>query len=199
MPKSTEINKPLSKRAVFDRFKPKPDDRKLFDEQISRMAIVAEISPQTVSIASGPDMSAVYVILVILKVPDCDKKNIALLSKLIDQHMMFALQYEDTVRLAIYRANRVLISESKPIDEWKLTLKGFDLGVIWENIIAEVIGIDLSDGKDLDESIVAKERREILTNQIVAMENKAMNERQPRRKWEFAKEINKLKYELEEM
>ena len=163
------------------------------------MAIVAEISPQTVSIASGPDMSAVYVILVILKVPDCDKKNIALLSKLIDQHMMFALQYEDTVRLAIYRANRVLISESKPIDEWKLTLKGFDLGVIWENIIAEVIGIDLSDGKDLDESIVAKERREILTNQIVAMENKAMNERQPRRKWEFAKEINKLKYELEEM
>ena len=145
LPKSTEINKPLPKKAVFDKFKPSPADRKLFDEQINRMAIVAEISPQTVRIAAGTDIAAVYVILVTLKVPECDKKNIALLSKLIDQRMVFALEYEDTVCLAVYRAERVLISEGKLIDACKLSLSGLDIGTVWENIIAEISGIALSD------------------------------------------------------
>ena len=45
LPKATEIARPLPKKAVFEMFKPNPADRKLFDEQINRMAIVAEISP----------------------------------------------------------------------------------------------------------------------------------------------------------
>ena len=199
LPKTTEINKPLPKKAVFDKFKPKPDDRRLFDEQISRMAIAVEISPQTISVAPNADVSAIYVILVTLKTPECDKKNIALLSKLIDQRMVFALQYEDTVRLAIYRSERVLTSDSKPVAEWKLNLSGLDLGAIWENIIAQIAGINLAGGKDLDETLAANERRDKLTKQIVALEKIALNERQPRRKWEYTREIKKLKQELEEL
>lgn len=199
LPKLTEINKPLPKKAIFDKFKPKPDDRRLFDEQINRLSIVAEISPQTVPIAASADVSSIYVILVSLKTPDCDKKNIVLLSKLIDQRMMFALQYEDTVRLALYRSERVLTSDSKPLTEWKLNLSGLDLGAIWENIIAQIAGINLAGGKDLDETLAANERRDKLTKQIVALEKIALNERQPRRKWEYAGEIKKLKQELEEL
>ena len=199
LPKSTEINKPLPKKIVFDKFKPNAADRKLFDEQISRLAIVAEISPQTVSVSTSADVSSVYIILVMLKNHDCDKKNIALLSKLIDQRMLFALQYEDKVRLAVYRAERVLVSERKPIEEWKLNLRGLDLGAIWENIIAEISGIDLTDGKSLEETIITNERREKLTKQIAALEKKAMNEKQPRRKWELVEEVKKLRNIMEEI
>jgi hypothetical protein len=199
LPKSTEINKPLSKKAIFDKFKPNPADRKLFDEQISRLTIVAEISPQTVSIAASEDVSAVYLILVILKAANCDKKNIALLSKLIDQRMLFALQYENTVRLAVYRAERVLVSVNRPFDDWSLSLSGLNLGTVWEGIIAQIGGIDLTGGKNLDEAIVVNERREKLTKQIAVLDKKAMDERQPRRKWEYAKEIKRLKTELEEL
>jgi hypothetical protein len=199
LPKSTEINKPLSKKAIFDKFKPNPADRKLFDEQISRLTIVAEISPQTVSIAASEDVSAVYLILVMLKAANCDKKNIALLSKLIDQRMLFALQYENTVRLAVYRAERVLVSVNRPFDDWSLSLSGLNLGTVWEGIIAQIGGIDLTGGKNLDEAIVVNERREKLTKQIAVLDKKAMDERQPRRKWEYAKEIKRLKTELEEL
>ncbi len=199
LPRSTEIKKPLPKKAIFDRFKPRPDDRKLFDEQINRLVIAAEISPQTLAVAASSDVSAIYLILVTLKTPECDKKNIALLSKLIDQRMLFVLQYEDTVRPAVYRAERVLVSESKPLAEWKLNLRGLDLGAIWENIIAEISGIDLTEGKSLDETIVANERREKLTKQIAALEKKAMNEKQPRRKWELVEEVKRLKIEMEEL
>lgn len=199
LPKSTEMNKPLPKKALFDKFKLKPADRRLFDEQINRMAIVAEISPQTVSVAADANVASVFVILVLLKVPECDKKNIALLSKLIDQRIVFALQYEDSVRFAVYRAGRVLISANKPLEAWKLSLSGLNLEAVWENIIAEIGGIDLADGKDLDEAIATSERRDTLTRQIAALEQKAMNEQQPRRKWEDVEEAKRLRAELEEL
>lgn len=151
------------------------------------------------SIAACEDVSAVYIILVTLKVADCTKKNIALLSKLIDQRMLFALQYAGSIRFAVYRAERVLMSESKQLNDWKLNLRGLDLAAVWENIIAEIAGIDLTDGKDLDETIIANERKEKLMKQIATLEKRAMNERQPRRKWELANEIKKLKAELEEI
>ena len=198
LPKSTEINKLLPKKAIFDKFKPNAADRKLFDEQVSRLTIVAEISPQTVNIPAGADVASIYVILVTLKTAECNKKNIALLSKLIDQKMLFILQYGDSARLAVYRTEKVLMSESKAIDEWKLVLSGLDLGIIWENIIAEVGGIDLTCGKDLDATIAENDRREKLHKQIAALEKKAMNERQPRRKWVLAEEVKRLKKELED-
>ncbi len=199
LPKSTEINKPLPKKAVFDKFKLKSADRKLFDDQISRMVIIAEISPQTVSIAASDDFSAIYIILLILKSYECDKKNIALLSKLIDQHMLFALRYEETMRLAVYRADRVLMSESKHLDKWKLNLHGLDLSSAWDNIIAEIAGIDISSGKDLNEGIINNELKEKLTKQIAELENKAKAEKQPRHKWNLVNEIKKLRTELEEI
>lgn len=196
LPRSTEINKPLPKKALFDKFKPNGSDRKLFDEQINRLAIVAEISPQTVSLAANTEVSAVYVIAVTLKTTDCDKKNITLLSKLIDQRMLFVLQYRDNARLAVYRAEKVLVSEEKPTDEWQLDLSGLDLEAVWENIIAQISGIDFKGRRDLDAALAENDRRNKLTNQIVVLEKKAMSERQPRRKWEYAEEIKRMKIEL---
>ena len=196
LPKTTEINKPLPKKAVFDKFKPKPDDRRLFDEQISRMTIASEISPQTISVAPNADVSAIYVILVTLKTPECDKKNIALLSKLIDQRMLFVLQSGENARLAVYHAGRVLMSANTPLTDWKLNLSGLDLEAVWENAIAQIGGIDLSGGKDLDATIAENNRQEKLQKQIAILEKKAMTERQPRRKWELAEELRRLRIEL---
>ena len=196
LPKATELAKALPKKAIFDRFKPSPTDRKLFDDQINRLSIVAEISPQTVAIKACADVSAVYVVLVTLKTAECDKKNIALLSKLIDQRMLFVLQFGDTARLAVYRAEKVLVSEGKPLSEWKLSLSGLDLKAIWENVIAQIGGIDMTGGADLNATIAENDRQEKLQKQITALEKKAMTERQPRRKWELAEEIRRVKIEL---
>ena len=108
LPKSTEINKFLPKKTIFEKFKPTASQRRLFDSQISRLAIVAEISSQTVNFAVGNDVVAIFVVHAILKGPICDKRNIILLSKLINQNMLFALQYETTIQLAVYRAGKVL-------------------------------------------------------------------------------------------
>lgn len=196
LPKSTEINKQLPKKAIFEKFKPSASDRKLFDEQINRLSIIAEISPQTVSIAADEDVAAIYIILVQMKTMDCDKKNIILLSKLIDQNMLFALQYEDTVKFAVHRANRVLMSDNRPIDEWRFKLKGLNLKATWDSLVADIAGIEPIGGKGLDEVIIQNEFKEKLKKQIASLERKAMNEKQPRRKWDLSEEIKQLKKQL---
>jgi hypothetical protein len=196
LPKSTDINKQLPKKAIFEKFKPNAAERKLFDEQISRLSIVSEISPQTVSLAADEDVAAIYIILVHMKTDDCDKKNIILLSKLIDQNMFFALQYESNIKFAAYRANRVLMSDNKHIDEWSLKLKGLSLKATWDALVADIVGIEPIGGKDLDEIIFQNEFKEKLKKQISMLERKAMSERQPRRKWDLAEEIKQLKEQL---
>ena len=196
LPKSTEINKQLPKKAIFEKFKPNPVDKKLFDEQINRISIVSEISPQTVNTSPGDEVKAIYILLITMKTKACDKKNIALLSKLIDQKMLFALQYGDEIQVAAYRTGRVLISESKPLESWELKLNGLDLDSIWDNMIATIMGISLTKGNALDEIIIENDHRGKLMKQIAVLEKKAMNERQPRRKWELADELNKLKKQL---
>jgi hypothetical protein len=90
----------------------------------------------------------------------------------------------------------VLVSESKPLADWKLSLSGLALEAVWENAIAQIGGIDLAGGKDLDETIAENDRREKQQKQISTLEKKAMTERQPRKKWELAKELRRLKREL---
>lgn len=196
LPKTTEINKQLPKKAIFEKFKPSATDRKLFDEQINRLSIVAEISPKTVSMTADEEITTIFIILIQMKTTDCDRNNIILLSKLIDQNMLFALQYGDTVKFAVHYANRVLISEERHIDEWEIKLRGLDLKGIWESLIASIAGIELLDGRNLEEIIIQNEEIEKKTKKIAILEKKAMNERQPRRKWELAQEIKQLKEHL---
>lgn len=193
LPKSTEINKTLPKKVIYEKFKISTADKKVFDEQISRLVIAGEISPKTVNISAGNDVSAVYIIHAILKTRDCDKRNITLLSKLIDQRMLFILQYNEYARLATYRAGRVLVSEYKPVNAWSLKLRGIELDLIWEDIICQITGINIEYGRSLDECIMENEQNEKIIKQIALLEKKAMNEMQPRRKWEFVEEINRLK------
>ena len=108
----------------------------------------------------------------------------------------YGIHEHDGNRLAAYRADTVLMSESKPLTEWTLPLTGLDLGAVWENAIAQIGGIDITGGKDLDATIAENARREKLTKQIASLEAKAMKERQPRKKWELAEEIKRLKIEL---
>ena len=196
LPKTTEINKQLPKKAIFEKFKPNAADRKLFDEQINRLSIVAEISPQTVSIAADEEVVAIYIILVLMKTVECDKKNIILLSKLINQNMLFALQYEDAVKFAAYRADRVVMSDSRSMDDWELKLKGLNLRSTWDALIADISGLEPADGKSLDEMIIQNENIKRLEKKIAILEKKAMIERQPRRKWDLAQEIKQLKEQL---
>ena len=187
------MSRPLPKKAIFERFKPAPAARQRFDAEIHRLALVNEVSPATVNIAAGENVSAFYVVLVSLKSAGCDQKNLALLGKLIDQNMLFVLEHGGQARLAVNRAGLVVQSAWKPLEEWVIDLVGLDLDSVWENIIIQIGGLEIAEGKTLDEQLAAEEEQEKRLRQIERLEKQARSEKQPRRKWEMVQEVGRLR------
>lgn len=193
LPHTTEIRKQLPKKAIYAKFELKPTQRDGFDADVSRIDIVAVVSPTTVpAIATGEDIKEFYVLAVQLKRKDYGEKNIAMLSKLIPQNILFALQYEDETQLAIYHT-KFIKSDWKPTDEATICLTGLNLDTVWENIIKTIDEIQVQDGKTLAEQIQDDEQRAKTLKLIADLEKKMAKETQPRKKRELFEQIKHLK------
>ena len=196
LPKTTNVQKQLPKKAIYAKFELKPTQRDGFDADVSRIDIVAVVSPTTVpAIAAGEDIKEFYVLAVQLKRKDYDEKNIAMLSKLIPQNILFALQYEEQTQLAIYHT-KLIRSDWEPTNETTVCLTGLNLDTVWENIIKTIGEIQVQDGKTLTEQIQDDEQRAKLKKQIEELERKCRIEKQPRKKRELFEEVQILKSRL---
>ena len=196
LPPATAINKPLFKKAVFEKFNLKATERDRFDADISRMSLVARISPATVpALAEGKEIKGFYVLQVVLKQKEYDVKNILLLHKLIPQSIVFALQYEEETQLCIFHT-RLQQSAWMPTEETTIPLQGLSLDEVWNNIVASVGCLDATSEESIEEQIINREQREKLLHQIESLERQCRTEKQTRKKYELHQQIVKLKAQL---
>lgn len=193
LPHNSELKKQLPKKAIYAKFELKPAQRDGFDADVSRIDIVAVVSPTTVpAVAAGESIKEFYVLAVQLKRKDYDEKNIAMLSKLIPQNILFALQYEDETQLAVYHT-KLIRSSWKQTDDTTITLTGLNLDTVWENIIKAIGEIQVQEGKTLTEQIQDNEYQTKTLKLIAELEKKMAKETQPRKKRELFEQIRKLK------
>ena len=190
LPKYTELNKLLPKKAIYAKFQMNTAQKERFDGEISRISIVGELSPATTGIAAGTAVKSIFVLLVALKHPDFQANTIAQISKLIDQNMLLILEHEGRRKLAIYHSKLI---QTDWMPDCTVTLKGLDLDAVWENLIVQVGGIAIEQGNTLDQQIVADEKRAKLEKEIARLEKLAWAEKQPKKKFELVQQINKLK------
>ena len=196
LPHTTEIRKQLPKKAIYAKFELKPAQRDGFDADVSRIDIVAVVSSTTVpAFASGEIIKEFYVLDVQLKKKDYDEKNIAMLSKLIPQNILFSLQYEDETQLAVYHT-KLIKSDWKSTADIEIRLSGLNLDTVWENIIKDIGEIHVREGKTLTEQIQEDERLRVLKRQIEELERKCRTEKQPRRRLELYEKLTSLKKQL---
>ena len=192
-PSSTEIKKQLPKRAIYAKFDMSASQRECFDADISRIDISEMVSSKTVpALSEGKEVKEIYLLNIQLKRKEYDAKNIAMLSKLIPQKMVFALEYEEEVQFAIYHT-KLITAAWLPVEEAKLSLSGLNLDSVWDNIVKQIGHIEVLEGNTLTEQIKADEEHAKLIAQIKMLERKMANEKQPRRKREFFEQIKKLK------
>ena len=195
LPQTTEVRKQLPKKAIYAKFDLKPSQRESFDADIARIDIVAVVSSSTVpAIAEGKEVKEIYLLALQMKRKEYDSKNIVLLTKLIPQRMVFALQFEEQTQFAIYHT-KLLTSAWQFLtpNSSFLTIQGLNLDVVWENIVKSIGHIDVEEGNTLSEQIAANAQREKILAQIVALERKMAAEKQPRRKRELFEHIKELK------
>lgn len=192
-PSSTEIKKQLPKKAIYAKFDMSASQRERFDADISRIDISAMVSSKTVpALSEGEEVKEIYLLNIQLKRKEYDAKNIVMLSKLISQKMVFALEYEEEVQFAIYHT-KLISAAWTPVEEAKLLLSGLNLDSVWDNIVKLVGHIEVQEGNTLTEQIKADEEQAKLLAQIKLLERKMANEKQPRRKREYFEQIKNLK------
>ena len=195
-PSSTEIKKQLPKKAIYAKFDMSASQRERFDADISRIDISAMVSSKTVpALSEGEEVKEIYLLNIQLKRKEYDAKSIAMLSKLIPQKMVFALEYEEEVQFAIYHT-KLITAAWIPVEEAKLFLSGLNLDSVWDNIVKQIGQIEVQEGNTLTEQIKANEEQTKLLAQIKMLERKMANEKQPRRKREYFEQIKNLKKKL---
>ena len=195
LPRATEVKRQLPKSAIYRKFAMNTAAREKFDADISRIDIVNEISPANTTLVAGENISSFFVLLVTLKRAEYDEKNIVLLSKLIEQNMLFVLRFEDQARLAVFHS-KLLQGEWAPVDSLAVTLTGLNLDTVWENLLIQVGNVTMEPGRTLDEQLAIEERRAKLQKQIEQLERKARAEKQSKKKFELHQQILKLKQEV---
>ena len=192
LPKSTEMNKMLPKKAIYAKFHMNNATKEKVDADISRITIVNEISPARVNLAEGETVKTFFVIHVALKRREFSEATIAMVSKLIPQNILMVLSYEEEAKLAVYRT-KLLQTQWMPKEEVSVSLKGLDLDAAWENIIIQIGGIQMQQGNTLDQQIAADEKRAKLQKEIARLEKLARAEKQPKKKFELVQKIKMMK------
>ena len=197
LPKTTEIAKQLPKKAIYSKFELKPAQRDRFDADISRIDIVNMVSSNTVpGLKEGERVKEFYVLLVLLKQEEYDEKNIMLLSKLIKQHMVFALAYQDRVRLAVVH-EKLFFTAWEPLANALLPLMGFDMDKVWENLVMAIGHFEVMEGVTIEEQITIDGEKQKVIKQIETLEKKLKAEKQPMKRYGLYKQIQELKENLE--
>lgn len=197
LPKATETNKPLPKTLVYKQFTLTAQQRDRFDVDISRMAIVNVVSPDTVpALTAGESVKSFYVLAVSLKRKDYDAKNIALLAKLIPQHLLFALQCGEETQLAVFQEKLFTSPWYRTDAIPPLSLNGLNLDSVWENIVTAIGNFSIQGENTLKEQIKQDEERAKLLKRIEMLEKRCRQEKQPRRKAELFERLINLKKQI---
>lgn len=192
LPEITELHKPLPKTQIYKKFQFSNSQQTKFDADISRIDIVNEVSSRTIpSIQHGKKINSIYVLSVTLKTKDYDSKNIEKISKIIPQNLVFALQYEEEIQLAVF-CEKIFTTSWIHETKAKLELKGLNFDEVWENIIKQIEGGEWDSNLSLSENIELKEKKEKLKKEIDVLKKKMKNEKQFNRQIEIKAEIRRL-------
>ncbi len=192
LPKQTEIQKFIPKKALLENNNLSKSDKDIFEKDIQKVSLQHDISTRTTTLAEANGIKSFYIMLIELKEKDFNPRSIEIVKSLINQNVLYVLQYEDEARLAIYHT-KLILGDWKKLDFIEINLQGLDLNAVWENLVQEVGKIEIVEENTLEEQILQNAEREKLQAQIARLEKKAWAEKQPKRKFEILDEINKLK------
>lgn len=196
LPEITQLQKNLPKSQIYKKFQLNNAQQTKFDLDISRIDIVNEISSRTIpAIRVGSKVKSFYVLSVRLKKKIIDYKNIERIAKLIPQNLVFALQFEEEIQLAVF-CERMFTTAWIPEAQVQLELQGLTFDEVWENIIKKIEGGEWDSNLSLSENIELKELKEKLQKEIAKLEKLARKEIQPKKKFELVSQKRNLEDEL---
>jgi hypothetical protein len=159
----------------------------IFAKQVERIRWLNKLAPATLNIKQGETVTEIEVIEITQTAETLDKRVLPLIVKAIPYNLVFVLICEAKMQYAVSYNGRVYASDTAP------KLLGNDTDSVWDNFVRQISGTIIAEGNTLEAQIAADEERAKLLRRIEQLERQARSERQPRRKWELAEEVKRLR------
>ena len=206
LPASTECNRRIPKQKFYEKSELSPALKKAFSAQIASIHWRNKIAPEVLNLAAGKEVQELEVFELRLNDGQIDEAVLRLIDRAIPYHILFALVWEDRMRLAVayketsdakstgVRVERYYYTDWMPERDVVLRLEGLSMDAVYENLVRRIAG-DALDGQSasLKESVAEQGRRERIEKQIAALEAKIRREKQPKKKFELVTQLRMLR------
>lgn len=214
LPKTTEFNRRIPKQKFYEKMEVSASLKKLFVEQIKLIYWTNKISPDTVNLAPGKEVTEIQVFELRLNTPEIEEALLRQIDREIPYHLLFLLEYEGKVcayigyKEATASGNKAFKVGSYYHTPWQnredfaLALEGLDLDAVYENFVRQIAGdrLQAQDPEEsLKESVSRSEEKQALQKKIAALRTKIRKEKQLNKQMELNKELKKLKRQEENL
>jgi len=207
LPKSTAYGRRIPKQQFYESQNVKTELRQVFVDQIRQITWRSKIAPTTVNVAQGKTVKEIEVIAIELNQRTLDKRVLPLIDRAIPYHTIFLLEfggecqawlgYKRLTDTSTHATQTYYHTDWLNIGSTALRMEGLNMDAIYESLLRQIAGERLGGPEDdIERAVQLDETKQKLTKRIEILENRAMKERQPRRKWELAEEVRRLKEQL---
>lgn len=210
-PQTTEFNKRIPKQKFYENMEVSPALKRVFVEQIKLIHWRNKLAVSTMNIAPGETVTEIEVIEIKLASPQLNETVLRQIDKEIPYHILFILSFDGKVQAwtgykeateggnKAFKVNKYYHTKWMPEHELNLKIEGLNMDAVWENLIIQVGGVEVGQGKSLDEQIQIDDQKAKLQKKIEKLEKQARNEKQPNKKFQLAQQVKTLKKQLDEL
>lgn len=210
-PQTTEFNKRILKQKLYENMEVSPALKRVFVERIKLIYWRNKLAVSTMNIAPGETVTEIEVIEIKLASPQLNETVLRQIDKEIPYHILFILSFDGKVQAwtgykeaaeggnKAFKVNKYYHTEWMPEHELNLKIEGLNMDAVWENLIIQVGGVEVGQGKSLDEQIQIDDQKAKLQKEIEKLEKQARNEKQPNKKFQLAQQVKTLKKQLDEL
>lgn len=210
-PQTTEFNKRIPKQKFYENMEVSPALKRVFVEQIKLIHWRNKLAVSTMNIAPGETVTEIEVIEIKLVSQQLNETVLRQIDKEIPYHILFILSFDGKVQAwtgykeatesgnKAFKVNKYYHTDWMPQDELNLKVEGLNMDTVWENLIIQVGGVEVEQGKSLDEQIQLDEQKAKLQKEIEKLEKQARSEKQPNKKFQLAQQAKVLKKQLDKI
>jgi uncharacterized protein (UPF0248 family) len=210
-PKNTLFNKRVPKQKFYEKMKVSTNLEKQFSKEVDAIYWKNKLSPETINVSAGTNVSEIEVFEITLKEQSISKSIIEVIDREIPYHLIFVLRYKDSGQIWIsfkedsksregkFKVDSYYKTEWSRYDELSLKIEGLNLDKVYENFMLQVADgkLQIESGSDIKDAVSKAKEQEKLESYIKKLETKIKNEKQYNRQVKLMGELRKAKDQLE--
>jgi hypothetical protein len=201
-PGGSTVSRILPKEEFYKRLNLSADLKEKFVSDIRRITIENSLTETTLHLKPGAEVAEILVLALDLKKQAVDDRILENIARQNKHKILFWLRFEDQGQLALY-LNKLYKTEWQLLEAMLLEMKGFTLDEVWSGYVEQIALAEEPAHLTKEEPIAYRLRRQEdmlkLKKNIEQLEKAARAEKQPKKKFELAMQVQELMKELGEL